>query len=178
MNPKGKKFLSLFLVFSLVILSGNLYAKGKQGAKLVIMKKDGKVIIGELITVKEDSLLLLDTARKDVSVSIGDIKVIRIKEKSEALGGVVIGLLIGAGFTALVALPSEKDPMGGQVTDGKGLQFLWWGAVFVPIGMIIGGILGAGAEKEKKIQIEGMPPQTIKSYLDYLCNKARIRNYK
>ena len=40
MNPTGKKFISLFLVFSLMMLSVNLYAKKRRGAKLIITKKD------------------------------------------------------------------------------------------------------------------------------------------
>jgi len=47
----------------------------------------GQQIEGELITVKPNSLLLLDTEGKDVSIDIGDIKVIRIVKKSKALLG-------------------------------------------------------------------------------------------
>ena len=70
MNPTGKKFLSLFLVFSLMMLSVNLYAKERRGAKLIITKKDGQQIEGELITVKPNSLLLLNTEGKDVPVDL------------------------------------------------------------------------------------------------------------
>lgn len=49
MNPKGKKFISLFLVFSEVMLSAILAAGEKRRAKLVITKKDGQQIEGKLI---------------------------------------------------------------------------------------------------------------------------------
>ena len=74
-----KKFVSLFLVFSILMLSINLYAKERLGAKLIIAKKDGQLIEGELITVKYNSLLLLDTGGKDVVVDIEDIKVITVE---------------------------------------------------------------------------------------------------
>nr|NIM58563.1 hypothetical protein [Candidatus Aminicenantes bacterium] len=80
MNPKGKKFLALFLIFYLMMLPTSLYAK-KRGAKILVTKKDGQQIQGELITVKPNSLLLLDTEGKDVSVDIADIKVIKIVKK-------------------------------------------------------------------------------------------------
>ncbi len=80
-----KKFISLFLVFSLVMLSVNLYAKERRGAKLIITKKNGQQVKGELITVKPNSLLLLDTEGKDVSVGIADIKVIKIVKKSQVV---------------------------------------------------------------------------------------------
>ena len=57
MNPTSKKFISLFLIFSLMMLSTNLYAKERRGAKLIVTKKDGQQIRGELITVKPNSLL-------------------------------------------------------------------------------------------------------------------------
>jgi hypothetical protein len=64
-------------------LSGNLYAK-KRGAELIIIKTNGQQIRGELITVKKDSLLLLDSGiGADVSVDIDDIKVIKIMKVSE-----------------------------------------------------------------------------------------------
>jgi len=75
---KGKKFIALFLAFSLMMLSVNLYSKERRGAELIITKKDGQQIKGELITVKPNSLLLLDTEGKDVSVDIVDIRIIRI----------------------------------------------------------------------------------------------------
>ncbi len=60
MKASGKKFISLFLIFSLVMLPTSLYAK-KRGAKIVVTKLDGQQIKGELIAVKPNSLLLLDT---------------------------------------------------------------------------------------------------------------------
>ncbi len=104
MNPTRKKFISLSLVFSLMMLSANLYAKEKRGAKLIVTKTDGQQIRGELITVKLNSLLLLDTEGKDVSIDIGDIKVIEIEKKSKALLGAGLGISIGGGSGALGGL--------------------------------------------------------------------------
>ncbi len=53
---KSKKFVALFLVFSLVFLYANLFAKEKRGALLVITKMGGEQISGELITVKKNSV--------------------------------------------------------------------------------------------------------------------------
>ena len=81
MKAKGNKFVPLFLIFSFLILSGNLYAKERSGAGLVIQKKDGKQEAGELIAVKQNSLLLLDHKGVDLSVNIGEIRVIEIVKK-------------------------------------------------------------------------------------------------
>jgi hypothetical protein len=171
MQAKGKKFIALFLVFSLVMLSANLYAKERRGAKLVITKNDGQQIKGELIIVKLNSLLLLDTEGKDVSVGIRDIKIIRIVKKSKVLMGIGLGLLIGAGTGALLGL-------GGGGDYGPGFGALYGGIVTGAIGLLVGGTLGFASGIDDTIQIEGMPPATIEGYLNKLRKKARIRDYK
>ena len=148
MNPTNKKFISLFLVFSLLVLSGNLFAK-KRGAELTIQKKDGHLIRGELIAVKEHSLLLLSAT--DVSIDIADIKVIRIAKNSKALLGAGIGLLIAR--------------IHGNIILGS-------------FSILIGLGIGAGLGKDKTIQIEGMTDSEIQETLEKLRKKARIRDYK
>ncbi len=174
MNPMSKKFISLFLFFSLIMLSVNLYAKERRGAKLIITKKDGHQIEGELITVKPNSLLLLDTEGKDVSIDIVDIKVIRIVKKSKAAGkGSLTGLKIGGGLGLIafvVNIGNEEHSAIASFVD----TIILIGLPAVLIGAIIGGAAGKG----KTIQIEGMSDSEIKEALDKLRKKARIRDYK
>jgi hypothetical protein len=69
-----KKFTDLFLVFCILALSGNLFAKERKGADLIIQKKEGQQVRGELIAVKENSLLLLEReSGADMPVDIGDV---------------------------------------------------------------------------------------------------------
>ena len=171
MQAKCKKFIALFIVFSLLALSANLYAKERRGAKLVITKKDGQQIKGELITVKLNSLLLLDTEGKDVSVGIGDIKVIRIVKKSKVLMGIGLGLLIGAGTGALIGYG------GGGGDYGPGFGALFGGIISGAIGLLVGGTLGFASGIDNTIQIEGMTNSEINITLDKLRKKARIRDY-
>jgi len=146
MNPISKKFIALFLVFSLVMLSANLYAEERRGAKLIVTKKDGWQIEGELITVKPNSLLLLDMEGKDVSVGIKDIKVIRIVKKSKALLGAGIGLLIGVGPGALIGYKVGWETSTGAVVGG---------VIGGVAAALIGGFIGMSLGKEGTIQIEG-----------------------
>ena len=176
---KGKEFIALFLVFSLVMLSANLYAKERRGAKLQITKKNRIQIAGELITVKPNSLLLLNTEGKDVSVGISDIKVIRIVKKSKALVGATYGALAGGGTGAIVgALIGKPAPiilssMGAE--ESTILDGIFFGFI---IGAVCGGLIGADAGTDKKIQIEGKSELEISEALDKLRKKARIRDYK
>ena len=95
-----KKLIALFLVFSVLTISGNLHAKEKRGANLVITKKDSRQVKGELIAVNHDSILLSEfESTAEVSIKIIDIKVIKIIKKSllAILVG-IIGLLEGDWF--------------------------------------------------------------------------------
>ena len=176
MNPTSKKFISLFLVFSLVLLSGNLYAK-KRGAELTIIKKDGHLIRGELIAVKEHSLLLL--AGIDVSIDIEDIKVIEIEKKSKVGKGALYGLLIGAGLGIMTGLISGDDPPGTWLLPmTAGQKAAIGGAAFGALGLLGGVLFGAAAGTDKTIQIEGMTDSEIQEAMDKLRKKARIRDYK
>lgn len=160
---KSKKFIALFLVFSVLALSGSLYAKERRGAKLIITKKDGGQIKGELIVVKvkQKSLLLLDTEGKDESVDIKNIKVIKIVKKSGFWNGFLIGGVVGA----IIATPHREQDRFFPV----GVKIACAGIIFG----LIGGVAGAFAGKDETIQIEGKSPRWIEFYLKKLRKKAR-----
>ncbi len=148
----------------------------KQGAKLIITNKDWQQIKGELIIVKPNSLLLLDTEGKDVSIDIADIKVIRIGKKSKAgLGagiGSAAGTLGGISFVAII------DAALGEEESVPFYGYCLFGGIGLCVGALVGGIIGAVVGKEVTIQIEGMTDSEIQETLDKLRKKARIRDYK
>ena len=201
MNLKGRKFIALFLILSLIEINcatlKSLEQKRegrrkKHGANLVILKKDGQAIKGELITVKPNSLLLLSIIGKDVSVDIEEIKVITVVKKSKALLGVGTGLLGGAGIGAAIGafiwvfgfvLGSPVRALFGEtgIESWKDdfQDFLWNGALIgAGIGVLLGVSFGTASGIDKTIQIEGMSDLEIREALDKLRKKARIRDYK
>ena len=166
---KAKKFASLFLVLSLLALSGNLIAKERRGADLIITKKDRQQVKGELIAVKESSLLML-VSGVDVSVDVKDIKIIRIVKKSWLLLGAGIGLLIGGGIVATSVHEWELSmTIGDYLANVIGTPI-----IFTLTGALIGGVAGA----DKLIQIEGKPDSEVKGALLQLRPKARIPDYQ
>ncbi len=197
MNPASKKLIALFLIFSLLMINcatlKSLEQKRegrrkKHGANLVILKKDGQAIKGELITVKPNSLLLLDTEGKDVSVDIEEIKVITVVKKSKALLGVGTGLLGGAGSGAVIGaslwvicLPIVAIFGEASIESFKDdfQDFLWNGALIgIGVWVLLGAITGSFLGIDKAIQIEGMTASEIQKTLGKLRKKARIRDYK
>ena len=158
-----------------MMLSTNLYAKERRGAQLKVWKKSGGIVTGELIVVKSNSLLLLSTEGKDVTVDIEDIKVVTIVKKSKLLLGAGVGAAICIGGMGLAgALIGGEPPLGTSMF----VFALMMGACFSPIAASLGGIIGAMAGTDKTFQIEGMTDSEIQAALDKLRKKARIRDYK
>ena len=196
MKVRGKKFLSLFLVFSLLMINCATFSRleekrekrKKHGANLIIQKINGQQVSGELITVKPSSLLLLNTEGKDVSVDIEEIKVITVVKKSKALLGVGTGLLGGAGSGAAIGaciwvlgLPVVAifGEAGIESWKDDFQDFLWNGALIgIGVWVLLGAITGEFLGKDKTIQIEGMSDSEIKKALNKLRKRARIRDYR
>src|SRR5512136_629558 len=127
--------VSVLLIVSLLILSVDLPSQERRGAELVVTKNDGQVLKGELIAVKENSVLLLSAEGADVSVDIKDINMIIIKtgKKPKVEKGFIIGLLAGAATGALLGqfLPWD-DP------DARELAVPWGAAIFGAVGLLTG----------------------------------------
>ena len=69
-----KKFIALFLVFSIISLYTGLYAKERRGVDIMIQKKDWQQVAGELIAVKQNSLLLKESVTGvDVTAVVCDM---------------------------------------------------------------------------------------------------------
>ncbi len=65
------------------MLANTIAKKQKHGTQLIVQKRDGQEIRGELIAVKHNSLLLLKfESAAEVSIEIIDIKVIKVIKKS------------------------------------------------------------------------------------------------
>lgn len=161
------------LVLSLLTLSGNIYAE-KKGAALVITKKDGLLLEGELIAVKVNSLVLLDSdTSRDVSVDVESIKFIAIVKTSKALLGIGLGLVLGGSLGSLYGTSTDTYD-----SDLRSLAFIVYGGGGAALGALVGGLLGASAGKDEIIQIEGKSSTEINSVLRRLRKKARVSDYR
>lgn len=168
-----KKAIVLLLVFLLFGFSGNLYAE-KKGATLVIIKKDGLPVRGELIAVKENSLVLLDPdSDADVSVDAENIKFIMIVKKSKILLGIALGLLLGGGLGSLYGTSTDTYD-----SDLRPVAFIAYGGGGAALGGLVGGFIGASAGKDEIIQIEGKSGSEINKALEQLRKKARVPDFR
>jgi len=167
-----KKVLVFVMISSLLICLGNLMAKERRGAGLVITKTDGQQIKGELIAVKETSLLLLDSqSGADVSAEIKHIKHITLEKKSKFIQGAGLGLGIGGGAGAVFGV-LMYDVIYIDL-DKAGYAALF-GAAGAVLGAVIGGTVGASRGKDETIQVEGKSDTEIKEILEKLRRQARV----
>lgn len=192
-----RRFIALFLVISFLGMNCATYERGeglslepgqKPGAKLVIQKKDGQQLRGELITVKQNSLLLKESeSGVDVSSDIWDIETVIIEKKSKALLGVGVGFALGAATGTLIGY-SMGDTDGASTSLGAGMltqllgsaefKAICTGLVGGILGAIIGGIIGSRSGTDERIQIEGKSDSEIKKILEDLRKKARVPNFQ
>ena len=172
-----KRFISLLLVVSILTLSIPLTAKEKRGADLIIQKTDGQQVRGELIAVKENSLLLLERdSGADVTVDIGEVSSIRILKKSKILSGAWKGLLIFGGAGALLGTYWSVTDEGFRDEYGALFAPIICIGFFGGIGLLLGAIVGAASGIDETIQMQYKSDSEIQESLEKLRKKARVRN--
>ena len=173
-----KRFIALFLVFSVLLLSANVFAKERNGAELYIEKKDGHHERGELIAVKSNSIILLDRyTGADVTIDIEDIGLIRVERKSLTRKGAFIGFFLGAGSGVLIAeREMAKEKKNVFTSYLSPLRFVLYGLLFGLAGIFIGAISGKLVSADSTIKLEGKSDSEIQEILEKLRKKARIKN--
>ena len=174
MNKEHRYGLGFFkpavvALLSLTFLVPALGAGEKRGARLLIEKKDGAVIKGELLTVKEENLILMEESSSNgVTVNLQDVKSVKIVNRGRAvlilecaLGGAAVGAV--AGFAT--GTRSQSVSAGVHKTDNT---LLGAGA-----GVAVGALLGILATSTKTLEIDNGKPGSIPSAISQLRLVAR-----
>lgn len=173
-----RKILALFGVFLLAAVAPKLTAKERRGADVVAVTKNAQVVRGELIAVKGQAILVVDSATGgDHAIDISDLNSLSvvIAKKSNPWAAAAVGCLIGGGIGALVGHEIGKP-------DG-GLDF---STPFTVGGAALGAITGGGsgyliaAHKKKKdlYTFEGKSPAEIDQFLASLRLNARVPDFR
>jgi hypothetical protein len=178
-----QKTVLICLILALLV-SPSMSMKKEKGAAVVVQTRDDRQLQGELITVKMDSLLLMDAETSaDVSVNIEDVKFIRIVRPSKVAFGAGLGLLVGAAAGAgLGFLLGDDEPAdigsGEQEVRKASEKALLLGGLFGAIGAVGGGITGYDAGKDEVILLEGLPPEDKALALEQLRRHSRIEDFQ
>ncbi|MCK5058142.1 MAG: hypothetical protein KAT34_15930 [Candidatus Aminicenantes bacterium] len=168
-----QQFLIAVVVFSL-ICPGSLWAK-KKGSYMALTKLGGEVIEGELLRVKENSLLL-KTSTNGVTIDINEVDKIWITKKSKVGKGALIGALV-LGIPAfalglLLGFIGAGLEESGAMADGILIGCAGTGAGLL-FGTFAGGVASRGY---KTYQLKGKSPDEIKYILWKLRKRARFKD--
>ena len=165
MKKRFGKLIAAVLAFLILVLPATLSARERRGANLVVALKDGHKVTGELIAVKQDSLLLLGLDGKDESVVVADIAIIRIVRRSKAWRGLLYGFVPGAIGGAILASQGMDDMgvLGGIIG----------GLVVGAASGLVGFAAGAGAGLDSEISLSGLHESAVSKILAKLNRQAR-----
>jgi hypothetical protein len=166
-----KKIVVLLLVFSLAAASPSLMAKKRRGPDLIIQKKDGQELAGELISIKRNSSLLLKIKNSgmDSIIDLNEVKTITIVKNSAALYGIMSGFLVGSVAGSLIVHYQHR----GSERE-KGRDTFIAGGIFGLLGAATGAVIGNISGKDRTILVEGMSLDKKTRFLEKLRRKARI----
>jgi small nuclear ribonucleoprotein (snRNP)-like protein len=182
-----KKIVTLVIVSCLLFPSGALFAKERQGAELVITKTDGTEIKGELIAVKKNSTLLLESSsRIGGSIDVSEAKIIKIVKGSNTGVGVFFGLLAGGATEAIIGHSigynePEQDPITDlfKIRDLSGaLGTIVGGVIGLLAGGLFGGAIGSSIRNYETFGIKGKSQEQIDLVLRILRTQARFPDYQ
>jgi hypothetical protein len=173
-----KKSVALFGVFLLATIIPNLAAKERHGADTVIVKKNAQVVRGELIAVKDHSILVLNSVTKsDISVEISDMVSLSVKfaKKSNPWGAGMIGFVVGGALGAFVG--HELGKSDGSFIDFSPVFASWGGAIGGIVGFG-GGYLSATKKRQEVYNFQGKSPEETLTILARLRTYARVPGYR
>ena len=163
-----KKITALFFGILLLALSGEMIAKERQGARILVNKVDGQRIEGVLIAVKKRSLLLLDWDQKDVSVEVEKIKFIKIIGKSNMGGWRYTRAFFGEGIGTSTERPGMLEELDQAEIEALG----------VGISLLTGGFTGWAFGVDTTFFFEGKSEAELEPILKKLRRIARVSDYK
>jgi hypothetical protein len=172
-GPSLKVTLAGLLVAILLFPGIAPAAKKKSGRTLALTLKTGGVVNGELLTVKDDRLVIFDAnSLIGQEVRIGDVSHIRVVKKSRFLPGLGLGLLIGGAGGALIGICSGDGPSGWFAFTAREKALLG-AAGLGSLGVIIGGIAGAIAGIDESLGTGSLPPAALDELLGKLKKYSR-----
>ena len=162
------------VVIALIIgLSTNaLTAKERRGSTVRVGLKTGASAQGELISVRQDSLLFRDRSGQEFTYNIGEILSLRVTGRKKKFP---IGFVVFAA-SAVIGYAAGANPRTGPHDDDlRILSGVGTGLLFGAVGAIAGGVMEREASRgaTSYILLEGMTEEQIQATLVRLRPMAR-----
>ena len=147
----------------------------------MITKTDGTEIKGELIGLKQNSTLLLESSsRIGGSIDVSEVKIIKTVKGAYTGTGFLSGLFVGGATGAAIGygIGSYQSSSGllGNYSEVVGAEA---GAIIGGLaGSFLGAVIGSSTHKYETFQIEGKSQEQIKAFLEKLRTQARFPEYQ
>jgi hypothetical protein len=180
MNHKGVAIIILmcFSVFSescyfIKPIGPRLLSSSKEGAALNVKKIDGTIVEGELIVVKQNSMLLKESSSgKDISIGLEDLDALITENYSGLKWGVGSGVTLGlvGGIVLGYRNGGPHQNSFDSMRDGALLGML--------VGGLLGGMIGYSISGARTFQIKGKSQEEIRAVIDKLRSRARVSDYQ
>jgi hypothetical protein len=167
---------SVAMVLVLALVAPAVLAKERRGHDVLVTKKDGTVIQGELLTVKGTDLIIMEGSTTDgITASLADVKSVKVDKHSKFLKGLGWGFLIGAPAGAILgAATGKQNPGWFEYTPSEGA--IGWGLVLGGTGALIGGVAGAFSGIDKNVTVVDTSPGGLSKVAFGLRRYARDRS--
>ena len=176
---KGILREGLTVVLVLALLAPALGVKERREAQVIVTKRDGTVVQGELLAVRDANVIIMDRSTSGgITVGLQEIQEVKVVRSSKVLKkmgkGFLFGGLIGAGL-GFLAWDPDAEGFVLQANTRAGNAML--GAIVVGVvGTMIGGIAGGFSGIDKKITIHSATPEDISRLVVQLRPLARERS--
>jgi len=173
-NRLGEKgFLRPFVIaaLALTLIAPAAVGKERKGAEVIVTKKDGTVVQGELLAVRGVDLILKVGASQGVTESLKEIGTITIVKKGGFGRGAGKGFLYGGLGGAVLAVALTEANAGNDPTLKGASAALVGGLCIGAIGALVGGIAGTVSGSDRVIVVE----TTDADYLARLAVELRPR---
>jgi hypothetical protein len=159
---------SALTVIVLVIVSSiclPLAAAGsRKGSTVEVTMTDGRVVKGELLTIKMDTMIIHDPGTgKGWNLDLQQVTQVRIKRDSKFLLGAIVGLIVGL----------KLSDYSIKTEDKAGLFYGSQSALLVPMTSLLCGSIAGIVSRDKKISLAGESSPAEQENLKRLKRYAR-----
>jgi hypothetical protein len=163
----------------LTLFASNMYAKDKKrGSTLEITTTEGRVIRAELLAVKNNRLILMETYSFQESIlDLDEIADLNITKQSKFLQGLGVGVLSGAAFGGALGFASGNDKPGFfsfSAGEKAAVGAIGLGAV----GLVVGGITGVIKGIDEYVQVSDYTDEEKTKLIRKLRSHARVDEYQ
>jgi tetrahydromethanopterin S-methyltransferase subunit E len=164
----------------------------KAGAAVIVKTETGDVK-GELISVREDAVVVMSEQGSD-AIPLSDIETVTIVKPAPTLAFALLGGLVGGAIGAATAPHTEEvytsapagsgnstwDGFGDAISQGLGDYFNGIGHVFIcsSAGALAGWLGAKVAHKNKVIAFKSGSETDTAAALESLKKEARVPDYK